>query len=219
VSAIVTAFFIRLDDDDDNDDVAAAEERLTVRWQGEGRPLDDDDVTTSDDVTTTSCSILVYDACRLIFRGRRAEAVRLQPGSFVLHETDTGCASLPRQLARVLYLYEYRDAADEITRCAHVQIFFPGTATCLGRTGNPLEYFATARCQELPLSRVVRTLDIAYRPVADVPAWRERGGTAEAEHAAESNGAGGLFWRLRFDGHRGRFEVILRVFCRVVDPD
>jgi hypothetical protein len=134
--------------------------------------------------------------------------VRLQPGSFVLHETDTGCASLPRQLARVLYLYEYRDAAEEITRCAHVQIFFPGTATVLGRTGNPLEYFATAQCQELPLSRVVRTLDIAYRPVADVTAWRQRGGTAEAEHAADSGG--GLFWRLRVDGRQGRFEVIVK---------
>ena len=69
----------------------------------------------------------------------------LKPGAFILHETNTGCTSLPRQLARVLYLYEHAEAVTGVVACmAHVQLFFPATATCLGRTGNPREYFATS---------------------------------------------------------------------------
>ena len=126
------------------------------------------------------------------------------PGVFVLHETDAGCASLPRQLARILYLYQCDDALTAgVARWAHVQIFFPGAATILGRTGNLREYFATSKCQELPLSKIVRTLDIKYCPVGEVAAWRERGGTQDAEHGPSK----GLFWCRSYDCQTGRFEV------------
>ena len=67
----------RLDDEDEESAAASAEERLTVRWQGEGRPLSSD---TNDNFTPH-----VYEACRLIFKKRRqTDPVKLQPGEKLL---------------------------------------------------------------------------------------------------------------------------------------
>ena len=49
---------------------------------------------------------------------------------------------------------------------------------------------------------MVRTLDIGYCPVGEVGAWRERGGTSDAEHGA----SGGLFWCRLYEPASGRFE-------------
>ena len=150
---------VTLDGEQEAEDVEVVDWVNSARWEGAGLAMEGG-----------TC----YSGVVLDVEGEEKHC--LKPGHFLLikpdREEDRSVAHYP---CRVLYL-----AMRLGEQTAHVQWLARGKDTVLGNTGDPREFFLTRECEDILLTDISKVLELQHRPVEDIGAWKQLGGTEAA---------------------------------------